>query len=341
MEWLGAIAGPLINSFFADERASEANQSNQMMQQASIASQEAWQREQMGWAREQQTRNEQLQREFAQHGIAWRVEDARQAGVHPMYALGGGGAAFSPNPVIMSGSPDYSPKFSHVSPQQYDLGGGLVKALTQLFSDAKKDEAIANSAAAVAALARNQAVGGTPFPAYGNVGDEFDAELWRSGLAGRLPTPMNLQNAIDVSSYSPAQVTSSRRADMSLTPGNPPGGTEFQLAPGFRMILPASPQGGISEGLEAISESYELAYAYVQRNVDEYGMEWLDKAQRYLPVTATLAKVINNVRNAWGWVAGEGSGAAWDALGHRSLEWLNDFRNRKERGPTVSGRIRR
>lgn len=37
-----------------------------------------------------------LQREFAQNGIQWRVEDAKKAGVHPIYALGGSGASFSP-----------------------------------------------------------------------------------------------------------------------------------------------------------------------------------------------------------------------------------------------------
>lgn len=37
-----------------------------------------------------------MQREFAQHGIQWRVEDAKRAGIHPIYALGGSGASFSP-----------------------------------------------------------------------------------------------------------------------------------------------------------------------------------------------------------------------------------------------------
>lgn len=37
-----------------------------------------------------------LQREFAQNGIQWRAEDARKAGIHPIYALGGAGASFSP-----------------------------------------------------------------------------------------------------------------------------------------------------------------------------------------------------------------------------------------------------
>lgn len=37
-----------------------------------------------------------LQREFAQSGIQWRVEDAKKAGIHPIYALGSAGASFTP-----------------------------------------------------------------------------------------------------------------------------------------------------------------------------------------------------------------------------------------------------
>lgn len=36
------------------------------------------------------------QREFAQNGIRWRVEDAKRAGIHPLYALGANTASFSP-----------------------------------------------------------------------------------------------------------------------------------------------------------------------------------------------------------------------------------------------------
>lgn len=38
----------------------------------------------------------QLQREFAQQGIRWRVEDAKAAGIHPLYALGASIPSFSP-----------------------------------------------------------------------------------------------------------------------------------------------------------------------------------------------------------------------------------------------------
>lgn len=313
---LAAVAGPLINNLFAEDAADQR-----------ISSEEAQRAQNREFAVADQEKNIALQREFAQHGVRWRVEDARQAGIHPMYALSGGGAAFAPNPIVMGGNVNYS----RPSPQ---FGEGLGKALLQMFSDAKKDEALASAAASVAALGRSVAASATAFPKYGNLGDEFNTDNWlRHGSSN-----LNLQNAIDVADYRPAQISSSRYEEGSMTPGSPPGGTEFQISPSFRMILPASPQGGISESLEAMSESWELAYMYVQRNVDKYGIEWLDEAQRYLPITATLAKVINNVRNAWGWA--QEPAAAWDALGHHGGSWLNDFRNRKERGPSVKGRIK-
>ena len=37
-----------------------------------------------------------LQKEFAQHGIRWKVEDAKKAGLHPLYALGGSVSTYSP-----------------------------------------------------------------------------------------------------------------------------------------------------------------------------------------------------------------------------------------------------
>lgn len=37
-----------------------------------------------------------LQREFAQFGIRWRVRDAQKAGIHPLFALGGNTATYTP-----------------------------------------------------------------------------------------------------------------------------------------------------------------------------------------------------------------------------------------------------
>lgn len=44
-------------------------------------------------------RNEELQRDFAQHGIRWKVEDARAAGIHPLFALGASTSMPSPTYV--------------------------------------------------------------------------------------------------------------------------------------------------------------------------------------------------------------------------------------------------
>lgn len=41
-------------------------------------------------------KNAQLQREFAQNSIRWKVNDAKSAGIHPVYALGASGTSFSP-----------------------------------------------------------------------------------------------------------------------------------------------------------------------------------------------------------------------------------------------------
>lgn len=50
-------------------------------------------------AQQQAANNERLQREFAQNGIQWKVEDAKKAGIHPIYALGGSTASFTPSSV--------------------------------------------------------------------------------------------------------------------------------------------------------------------------------------------------------------------------------------------------
>lgn len=41
-------------------------------------------------------RNIALQREFAQNGIRWKVDDAKAAGIHPLYALGASTSSFAP-----------------------------------------------------------------------------------------------------------------------------------------------------------------------------------------------------------------------------------------------------
>lgn len=67
MAWpiaLGAIGGALLGGMFQKE----ANDDNRAAQEA-----------------------------FAQHGVRWRVADAKAAGLHPLYALQGAGASYTPS----------------------------------------------------------------------------------------------------------------------------------------------------------------------------------------------------------------------------------------------------
>lgn len=50
-------------------------------------------------AEKQAAKQEALQREFATSGIQWKVEDAKKAGVHPLYALGASTHSYSPMTV--------------------------------------------------------------------------------------------------------------------------------------------------------------------------------------------------------------------------------------------------
>lgn len=55
--------------------------------------------------------NAALQREFAQHGVRWRVEDAKAAGIHPMFAMG---AQLSPASPAYVGDTGMSQAMSNI-----------------------------------------------------------------------------------------------------------------------------------------------------------------------------------------------------------------------------------
>lgn len=58
------------------------------------------------------SQNAALQREFAQNGIRWKVEDAKAAGVHPLFALGAPTMSFNPAQVFPSDESSLSSRLS-------------------------------------------------------------------------------------------------------------------------------------------------------------------------------------------------------------------------------------
>lgn len=80
-----------------------------------------------------------LQREFAQSGIQWKVADAKAAGIHPIYALGGSTASFTP--VSSNFTADTSVGNAFAAAGQ-DLGRAIDKTRT---ADQKVDAFTATS----------------------------------------------------------------------------------------------------------------------------------------------------------------------------------------------------
>lgn len=74
---LGALisAGSSLLGGFLNRKSTEEN-NNRLIQQAEL--------------------NRQMQYEFAQNGIRWKVDDAKAAGIHPLYALGASTQSYSP-----------------------------------------------------------------------------------------------------------------------------------------------------------------------------------------------------------------------------------------------------
>lgn len=81
---------------------------------------------QQEYEREMAERNINLQREFAQNGIRWKVEDAVKAGLHPLYALGASTQSFSP---VSAGSNSLEP-MDHLANMGQDITRAVASTRT-------------------------------------------------------------------------------------------------------------------------------------------------------------------------------------------------------------------
>lgn len=92
--------------------------------------------------REMAEKNIAMQKEFAQNGIQWKVADAKAAGIHPVYAMGGSGASFSP--VSATFTPDTS-MANAMSRAGQDIG----RAVNATQNAATRTDAVTQAATAI------------------------------------------------------------------------------------------------------------------------------------------------------------------------------------------------
>lgn len=104
--FLGSIGSGLMNFFGArnaNDRNAEVAEANN---QRNIAAQQAINDQNIALSRENNAatladkqRDRDMQLQFAQSGIRWKTDDARAAGVHPLYAMGANTVSYAPSTV--------------------------------------------------------------------------------------------------------------------------------------------------------------------------------------------------------------------------------------------------
>lgn len=87
-------------------------------------------------------KNMRMQEEFAQNGIRWRVNDARKAGIHPLYALGASVPSYTPSSVSFAGDSSLGNSFAQAG---QDIG----RAINSTRTASERVDAFAKSMQAI------------------------------------------------------------------------------------------------------------------------------------------------------------------------------------------------
>lgn len=206
--------------------------------------------------KDQQRENVALQREFAQHGIGWRVEDAQRSGLHPLFALGGSGASFSPNPVVPQAQVDIPAAVNRaqtasMTVEQRNLH---IAQLGQLSASVEKDFAMASYYDALAQKARSDAGGASAFP---------------SGVYSSSGAPSVEVSPLFADAVKPEAdplVSRSSRHPAQTAGRDHPSLREFRTESGDRVLLPAGSGGGVPEEIDA-----SMLPGIVGANIRRYG----------------------------------------------------------------------
>lgn len=90
----------------------------------------------------QAAQEREMQKEFAQNGIRWKVADAKAAGIHPLYALGANTVSYQPNTVGQVVDDSMSRAMGAVSQD-------LSRAFNTTRTESERDQAFASTVQAL------------------------------------------------------------------------------------------------------------------------------------------------------------------------------------------------
>lgn len=243
-------------------------------------------------AAEQQAANLAAQREFAQNGLRWKIADAHAAGVHPLFALGGAGAAFAPNPISIAAGPDTAAMGQNIS--------RAASALTSTHERQLRDLQLRAATAAVekdeaqAAFIRSQMVRNLQASTPGVASGVLDSELQPGDLvqpSGAIVRPLVTSSAPAITSrWDTSDLTGGKEPAVgSVAPGEAPFWKTFVWAPGQKIDLPNAADS--ASAVESIAESNAILAWVLVHNYRKYGYDPTAMLQQLVPQLSLDSKL--------------------------------------------------
>lgn len=196
--------------------------------------------------------NRDMQREFAQKGIQWKVADAKAAGLHPLAALGAQGTSFAPmavgdtlGPAVAAAGQDISRAMAaNATAAERGAANATAAALGKLaIEKGTLENELLRQRVAAGVNGTGPAMPPTTYPVRS--GDVTMSALTTDSV-GR-----------GVATVEPVKIPSSHPTRSDLTAGTQPGGTIFDFGPAGKWV-------GMSENAAQSFEDMDLAkYAAV------------------------------------------------------------------------------
>lgn len=222
--------------------------------------------QQLAFGREQMA----FQKEFAQHGVRWRVEDAKAAGLHPLHAMGGILPSASPVSVDFQQSgagaalAEAGQHVGRAVAAQMTPGERAAQEMQLKLGEAQLEESDARRIYYLSEAARTLG----PSQVGPGMPTVNEAEA-----AGVLPGQVQVQ---------PTVFPTVSGSDPSVMAGDPALWREFSIGNGQKILLPGGVSGDASEALESVSESIPLSMAVLLENIARNPSFGEDTARRYL-----------------------------------------------------------
>lgn len=242
MGFLGEIGGAIIGGFLGEEQADDRNEMAIRFRNEDYA----------------------RQKEFAQNGILWRTQDAKRAGIHPVFALQGGGAAYASSPIAVNDDTvDYMRMGQDLGRAVDSVSTPEARRARQLSEDEIASRITRNNAEADmfrSITVKNYGAG---------VGPGMPSQVLDPNITAVGGTSALVGDASGQISVQPSSTTSYALGDPSVAAASDVMWKQYSVRLGDgkvdRWWLPNA--NSVSEALEAVSESLPLQWMVLKENM--------------------------------------------------------------------------